>query len=93
MRLIVLVNAAYGTGNRRRSVTGLYAIAYCSKLKDVVATSSTEAEFIVAVQAVKMAKYLCNVLHELGFEQDALTPLYEDNKAAIAMIDAKKPTP
>jgi hypothetical protein len=39
-----------------------------------------------------MAKYLCNVLHELGFEQDALTPLYEDNKADIAMINAKRPT-
>jgi hypothetical protein len=48
---------------------------------------------IAAVTATKMAKYLCSVLAELGFPQDGPTPLYEDNLAAIAMINENHPTP
>ena len=31
-------------------------------------------------------------MKELGFEQLSPTPMYEDNEAAIAMINASKPT-
>jgi hypothetical protein len=68
------------------------AVAFKVKRQDTVATSSTEAEFISAVQETKTAKYLLSVLKELGFEQVGLTPLYEDNQAAIAMINQRKPT-
>ena len=68
------------------------AIAYKSKLQTVVATSSTEAEFYSAVHCAKTAKYLRSILFELGFPQDGPTLLYNDNKAAIAMIDKNKPT-
>ena len=83
----------------RRSVTGYVftfsggAIAYKSKLQPTVATSSTESEFIAAVSAAKVAKYLRSVLTELGYPPDGPTPLYEDNQAAIAMINERKPTP
>ena len=100
LQLVGQVDAAHATDlATRRSVTGLVfslaggAIAYKSKLQATVATSSTEAEFIGAVHAAKIAKYLRSVLHELGFEQDGATPLYVDNQAAIAMINEGRPTP
>ena len=68
------------------------AIAFMSKLQVTVATSSTEAEFIAAVSAAKMAKYLRSVLADLGFPQKGPTTLYEDNQAAIAMVNESKPT-
>jgi len=61
-------------------------------MQAVTATSSTEAEFVAAVQAGKIALYLRSVLLELGYPQDGPTPLYEDNQAAIAMINEDKPT-
>jgi hypothetical protein len=83
----------------RHSITGLIyciasgAIAYKSKLQVTIAKSSTKAEFIAAVHAGMIAKYLHSVLKEFGFPQDAPTPIYEDNMAAIAMINERKPTP
>jgi hypothetical protein len=54
--------------------------------------SSTEEEFITAVSAARMAKFLCAIMIELGLLQDELTKLYEDNAAAIMMANAKRPT-
>jgi hypothetical protein len=94
------VDAAHATDPKTmRSVTGfgfMFAggvVAYKTKLQPTVATSSTEAEFIAAVLAAKTGKYLCLVLHELGFLQLQPTALYIDNKAAIDMINVNKPTP
>jgi hypothetical protein len=67
------------------------SISYCTKTQSITATSSTEAEFLAAVLAVKHAKYLCAVLHELGFSQCAATLIYEDNMLAINMINAHVP--
>jgi hypothetical protein len=100
--LIGYVDAAHATDLRtRRSVTGYVntlcgaAICYRSKLQSTVATSSTEAEFIAAVTAAKSIKYLQFVLADLGhdFAQDHPTTMYEDNAAAILMINSSKPTP
>jgi len=46
------------------------AITYKSKLQTIIATSSTEAEFVAAVHATKMARYLHSVLKDLGFAQE-----------------------
>jgi Reverse transcriptase (RNA-dependent DNA polymerase) len=98
--LVAFADAAHATDlKKRRSVSGFAtmlagaAISYKSKLQPAPATSSTEAEFVCAVQAAKSIKYLRTVLHELGFPQQQPTVIYEDNKAAIAMINASKPTP
>jgi hypothetical protein len=100
--LIGYVDAAHATDLRtRRSVTGYVitlcgaAICYRSKLQSTVATSSTEAEFIAAVTAAKSIKYLRFVLADLGsdFVQEHPTIMYEDNAAAILMINSSKPTP
>jgi hypothetical protein len=99
LELVGYVDASHATDLRtRRSVTGLSfclaggAIAFKSKLQPTVATSSTESEFIAAVLAAKIAKYLRSILIELGFPPSGPTLLYEDNKAAINMVNANWPT-
>ena len=94
------VDAAHATDlTTRRSITGLVfmfcggPIAYKSKLQPTVSTSSTEAEFIAAVHAAKIAKYLRSILLEQGYPQVGPTTLYEDNAAAILMINSSRPTP
>jgi hypothetical protein len=94
------VDAAHATDlHTRRSITGLVfmfgggPIAYKSKIQPTVSTSSTEAEFIAAVHAAKIAKYLRSILLELGYPQTSPTKLYEDNAAAILMVNAQRPTP
>lgn len=94
------VDAAHATDlSTRRSITGLAfmlcggPIAYKSKVQSTVSTSSTEAEFVAAVQAAKIAKYLRSILLELDYAQPGPTVLYEDNQAAILMINASRPTP
>jgi hypothetical protein len=83
----------------RRSITGLVfmfgggPLAYKSKIQSTVSTSSTEAEFLAAVHAAKIAKYLRSVLLELGYQQLGPTTLFEDNAAAILMVNANRPTP
>ena len=93
------VDAAHANDLRkRRSTTGYAfilsgaAIAYKSKTQTITATSSTEAEFIAAVAAAKTAKYLRSVLADLGFPMSGPTRLFEDNMAAIQMVNAKRPT-
>jgi hypothetical protein len=93
------VDAAHATDLRqRRSTTGFAfllaggAVAYKSKTQSITATSSTEAEFLAAVSAAKTALYLRAVLSELDFQQSGPTVLYEDNDAAIKMINARQPT-
>ena len=94
------VDAAHATDlTTRRSITGIVFIlaggplAYKSKIQPTVSTSSTEAEFIAAVHAAKIAKYLRSVLSELGYAQSEPTTLYGDNAAAILMVNANRPTP
>jgi hypothetical protein len=68
-------------------------IAYRCHTQTITATSSTEAEFLAAVEAAKLAKYLRSILRELGFPQDEPTPIFEDNESCIKMANAGKPTP
>ncbi len=53
-------------------------------------TSSTESEFITAELAAKIAKYLRSILIELGFPPSVPTMLYEDDKAAINMVNVNR---
>ena len=99
LQLIGYVDASHATDIKtRRSVTGFIltlcggAICYRSKVQTSVATSSTESKFVAAVSASKAILYLRSIMKELGFEQQFPTPMYEDNEAAIAMINASKPT-
>jgi hypothetical protein len=99
-QLVAYSNAAYAVDIKTRNlVTGLsmnYAgrcIVYKSKMQATVATSSTEAEFIAAVSAAKIIKYLRYVLQELDLGETEPTTLYIDNQATMHLINDKKPMP
>lgn len=87
-----------GDTAHRRSVSGMIhkiaggVIIYKTKYQDVVATSSSEAEFIAAVEAAKQSLYLRTILDEIGIPQEAATTLYEDNQGALMMANAQQPT-
>ena len=65
---------------------------YKCKYQDVIAHSSTEAEFTAACDAGKMILYFRSILEDLGFEQEDATVLYEDNNGALLMANAQQPT-
>ena len=98
-KLICFVDAAYGNDYKnRRSTTGFAfthsggAIVYKSKAQSITALSSTEAELIAAVTAAKTVRFVWSVLEELGFPQEGPTPIYEDNKPTIDIVNSGKPT-
>jgi hypothetical protein len=47
---------------------------------------------IAAVAISKTSRYLRAVMQELGFLQPSPTPLYVDNKSALQIINARRPT-
>jgi hypothetical protein len=98
-QLLGFVDSAHATDLRnRRSTTGYAfclaggAIAWRASTQSVVATSSTEGEFIAAVSAAKTAKYLRSVLTQLDFAPIGPTILFEDNASAIRMVNSNRPT-
>ena len=99
MELVSFVNAAYaGNPTTHRSITGFAfcmagtAVAFKSKLQPTVSTSSTESKLIAAAHAAKVGRYLRSILVDLGFPPDGPTCLYEDNAAAINIINKEIPT-
>ena len=93
------VDAAHATDLKtRRSVSrsavvlANAAISYKTKLQPVIATSSTEAEFIAAVAIAKDVKHLRSILVELGIPITMPTKILMDNEAAINMINDQRPT-
>jgi hypothetical protein len=99
LELVGYVDASNTTDLRtRRSVTGLSfclaggAVAFKSKFQPTVATSSTDSEFIAAVLAAKIAKYLRSILIELGFPPSGPTLLYENHKAPTNTVNGNRPT-
>ena len=79
--------------SRRRSTTGIVftycggAIIYRSKTQTLTAGSSTEAEFIAAVTAAKLTRYLRCILKQLDEEQTEPTVIYIDNLSALKIIN------
>ena len=68
------------------------AVAWRSYTQPIVATSSTEAEFLCAVHTAKMVKFIRAVMKELGYLREHASPLLVDNQAAIAIVNERKPT-
>jgi hypothetical protein len=97
--LCVYVDAAHSNCLRTRRSVGAFvfclagtAVAYRAKWLATICCRSTEAEFLAAVTAAKMAKFLRWILIELGLPQPDATHHYEDNAASIMMANAKRPT-
>jgi hypothetical protein len=82
----------------RHSVSGIAfllagaVVAYKTRVQPTVSTSSTEAEFIGASDAAKMALYIRSILDELHVPQTHATLIYEDNAAALMTANASQPT-
>ena len=68
------------------------AIVYKTCFQSAVALSSTEAEFVAASDAGKLALYLHSLLDELDLDHNKVILLYEDNTGPFMMADAGKPT-
>jgi len=87
-----------GDTSHRRLISGMclcYAgapVVYRARFQPTVSQSSTEAEFIAAVEAGKLALYIRSLHHNVVIQQDVATPLHEDNEAGIAMANASRPT-
>ena len=82
----------------RRSISGIVfklagaAIAWKCRVQPTVSLSSTEAEFLAASDAGKMALYLRSILDELDIPQRFATVRYEDTRGALLMASAAQPT-
>ena len=82
----------------RRSVTGFHVklaggtVLYKTKYQNIVAQSSTEAEFIAAAEAGRYILYLRTIMKEIGLPQHYATVMYEDNNGALLMARAGQPT-
>ncbi|KAL0549643.1 hypothetical protein IC582_014130 [Cucumis melo] len=89
LRVSGFVDADFaGDPHKRRSLTGFAftlgesLISWKSNLQSVVSISTTEAEFIVVSEAVKEAMWLRRIVSELGYKQEAIE-LMCDNQRAI----------
>ena len=87
--LVGYCDASYASEQNRHSVTGAVfvlngaAVAWRSKQQSVVATSTTEAEYIAMSTATRMAQSLRQLMAELGVTQLKPTVIYGDNQPAV----------
>jgi hypothetical protein len=82
----------------RNSITGWLillagaVIAYKTRFQNTIAHSSTDAEWIAACDLGKVILYYRSLLEELGIPQYDATVLYEDNRGAYYMANARQTT-
>lgn len=83
-----------GDLDKSKSTTGYVftlaggAVSWISKLQSIVATSTTEAEYVAATQASKEAIWMQMLLEELGHKQEKVV-LFCDSQSALHL--AKNP--
>ena len=91
-KLIAFCDADFaGDATTRRSTTGFVIfynggpVSWASRRQPIVATSSTEAEYIAAAEATKNLLYMKSLLEELSMNPCSIE-LNIDNKSAIDLI-------
>ena len=89
VRIMVYSDSDWAGEADRKSVSGAlvkvngHPITWFSKKQSIVALSSTEAELIALVEAVKRAKYVKQLVEDLGMEVDLPVTIFGDNQAAL----------
>ena len=63
------------------------AVSWKSRLEPIVTLSSCEAEYVALCSEVCDARYLRQLLHDMGHTQAQPTLIQEDNKAAIMIAE------
>jgi hypothetical protein len=83
---------ADGSMNKdRKALTGYAflidggAISWCTKKQEIIALSTTEAEYVAITHASKEALWLHTLIKELFGDIKGPTTLYSDNQSAIAL--------
>lgn len=66
------------------------AISWCCRKQDVVALSSTEAEYVALSEACKELTWLSELAKGLDMEPNERTLLYTDSQSCISMIHNQK---
>ncbi len=61
------------------------AVSWSSKRQEIVSLSTTESEYVAATHGMKEALWLCSLLSEAFGSLTAVTTLFSDNQAAIAL--------
>lgn len=80
----------------RKSNSGYYcsvnggAISWSCRKQDVVAMSSTEAEFIALSETCKEMNWIRRVVKDFGVNINGPTTIYTDSQSAISMINNQK---
>mmetsp|Transcript_15115 Transcript_15115/g.61874 ORF Transcript_15115/g.61874 Transcript_15115/m.61874 type:complete len:289 (+) Transcript_15115:2023-2889(+) len=97
--IAMFVDASWASPRDRKSVTGaiiyLYGnpIAYISKKQTIIATSSSEAEYVALAHGLQKMQWLKNLLTELGVPE-LPTKVFTDNTACLTWsTDPEKPLP
>ena len=79
-----------GSLDTRKSLTGyvftIYGgpISWKTNLQPIVALSTTKAEYIVVIEAIKEAIWLKGIIKELEIEQDQIVVFF-DNQSTICL--------
>ena len=76
------VDTGKSTGGYAITV-GHGAVSWSSKLQPLVTLSTTQAEYVAAVEAGKEILWFRNILFEFGYDVSAPSTLYLDNQSAI----------
>ena len=85
------VDSDFASTDNRRSTTGYVCflgdtpITWCSQKQSVVATSTTEAEYIALFEATKEVVWLRRLIYSLGYPCGGATTIYEDNASCITL--------
>jgi len=78
------VNNEHSTGGNVLLIAGA-AVSWSSRLQTITALSTTEAEYVAAVDTGKEVAWMHQLLHEFGFTLSGPLTLAMDNQSAISM--------
>ena len=80
----------------RKSNSGYYcsvyggAISWCCRKQDIIALSSTEAEYVALSETCKEVIYLRRLMLEFNIPLPKTTPVYTDSQTSISIVTNKK---